>query len=233
MFSDDNTGLLRSGQESYTVLGHAFLQARYRTAIASLYRQEIDIPFLNRDDSRMAPNAFQAYLLTAEDSFGIEGLKFGGGHVTKVKGRTSSDFVSMSELAGVDGVERGVSVVGARYEIAEGVTVGGSDQYGWDIFNTSYGEGHMKHKFPGTDITTKSGLQITDQRSVGDELLGSFDTQMYGGTMSVDLKGFLATIGVTTTENGSRVRNPWGGNELEGERTREEFRVIVNYSIPF
>ncbi len=314
----DGTGLLRPEQESYTVLGHAFLTARYRTTIASLYRQEVDIPFLNRNDARMTPNAFEAYLITAENPFGIEGLKFGGGHVTKVKDNTSSDFVSMSELAGVDGLDRGLSVVGARYELAEGVTVGGSDQYGWDMFNTFYGEGNVQHKFPATDITAKSALQITDQRSVGDELLGDFDTQMYGATMSLDLKGFLATVGVTSTEKGGAVRSPWGGdpafnsvmvsdfdrageeswrvglaydfaqigldgfsaftnyvqgntpdsgaaaspdqnewnitvdyrpstdylanlwlrvragsNELEGERTREEFRVILNYSIPF
>jgi len=314
----DGTGLLQAGQESYTVLGYTFLQARYRTTTASLYRQEIDIPFLNRNDARMTPNSFEAYLVTAESPFGIDGLKFGGGHVTQVKANTSSDFVSMSELAGVDGLDRGLSVVGARYELSERALLGATDQYGWDMFNTFYGEGQLQHKIPATDITAKSALQLTDQRSVGDELLGGFDTQMYGAMMSLELKGFLATVGVTSTEKGSAVRNPWGGdpafnsvmvsdfdrageeswrvglaydfaqigldgfsaftnyvqgntpdsgdvatpdqnewnftvdyrptadflenlwfrvragsNELEGERTREEFRVIVNYSIPF
>jgi len=314
----DGTGLLQPGQESYTVLGHAFLQARYRATVASLYRQEIDIPFLNRNDARMTPNSFEAYLITAEEPFGIEGLKFGGGHVTEVKDNTSSNFVSMSELAGVDGPDRGLSVLGARYELTERALLGATDQYGWDMFNTFYGEGQLQHKIPATDITAKSALQLTDQRSVGDELLGGFDTQMLGAMMSLELKGFLATIGVTSTEKGSSVKNPWGGdpafnsvmvsdfnrageeswrvglaydfaqigldgfsafanyvqgntpdsgakatpdqnewnftvdyrpsvdflenlwlrvragsNELEGERTREEFRVILNYSIPF
>jgi hypothetical protein len=161
-------------------------------------------------------------------------------------------------------------------------------------------------------------VQFTDQRSVGDELHRGFDTQLYGAKMSFELKGFLATLGVTTTDDGSPILSPWGGdptfnsvmiddfsrsgedswrvglaydfdqigldgfsayanyvqgntpdsgpaatpdqnewnltvdykptpdflknlwlrvrigeNELEGERTREEFRIIVNYSVPF
>lgn len=315
----DGTGLLQDGQGGYTVLGHAFLQARYRSTTAHLFRQEIDIPFLNRDDARLTPKTFEAYLVTAEDPFGIDGLKFGGGHVTKVKDLASEDFVTMSELAGVeDGIDRGLSVVGARYEVTEKGLLGATNQYGWDMFNTFYGQGELLHKLPGTDIVAKTGLQMTDQRSVGDELLGGFDTQMYGVVLSFELKGFLATLGATTTDEGSDILSPWGGdpafnsvmiddfscagedswriglaydfsqivldgisaytnyvqgntpdggrmaspdqneldltvdyrptfdflenlwfrvrvgeNELEGVRTREEFRIIVNYSIPF
>ena len=316
--SRDGTLLLQEAQGGYAVLGHAFLQARYRSTTAHLYRQEIDIPFLNRNDARMTPNTFEGYLVTTEDPFSIDGLKYGIGHVTKVKGLTSEDFVPLSELAGVEHLDRGVSVIGARYEVSERGLLGATNQYGWDMFNTFYGQGELTHKIPATDITARTALQLTDQRSVGDELLGSFDTQMYGAMMSFELKGFLATLGVTTTDEGGAVLSPWGGdpafnsvmvgdftragedswrvglaydfsqiglrgfsananyvqgntpdsgpvatpdqnewnltvdykptpdflknlwlrvrvgeNELEGERTREEFRIIINYSIPF
>ncbi len=208
----DGTGLLQDGQAGYTSLGQAYLKLRYRTATAHLFRQEINIPFINRDDSRMTPKTFEAYLIGAEDPFGIKGLKFGGGHVTKVKDRTSTRFVPLSHLADVPSVDRGVSAIGARYNLSEHAWLGATNQYGWDMWNTFYGQGEVGVPIPNTEFTAKAALQFVDQRSVGDDLAGEFDTQFFGASLGLGLRGFLTSVAFTKTADEATIRNPWGGH---------------------
>ena len=56
----------------------------------------------------------------------------------------------------------------------------------------------------------KTGVQFTDQRSVGDELLGRFDTQHYGAKISLGYEGLIASTSLTYTANGASIRKPWG-----------------------
>ena len=208
----DGTGLLQPGQQGYTALGQAYLLARYRNATAHLFRQEIDIPYINRDDIRMTPKTFEAYFLSANDPLGIKGLEVGGGHVTRVKDRTSSRFVPMSHLAGVGEVDRGVTAVGARYDLSEDLWFGATNQYGWDLWNTFYGEMEFDMQVPRTDLTAQASFQFSDQRSVGDQLAGEFDTQLFGASLGFGLHGFLTSLSFTTTDEEATIRNPWGGH---------------------
>jgi hypothetical protein len=57
----DGTLLLRPRQRSYTVLGEAYGAIRYRDHEIILYRHEMDLPYVNRHDSRMTPNTFEGY----------------------------------------------------------------------------------------------------------------------------------------------------------------------------
>jgi hypothetical protein len=62
----------------------------------TVYRQLIDRPFINAQDTRMLPNTFEAYTLT-----GVAGpLSYTGGYVTKMKTRASDSFVWASNAAG-------------------------------------------------------------------------------------------------------------------------------------
>ena len=208
----DGTGLLQKGQRGYTSLGEAYLEARYERLTAQLFRQEINSPFINRNDSRMTPKTFEAYLLRTESPLGITGLSVGGGHVTKVKDRTSSRFVPLSHRAGVMGEDRGVTAIGASYRMSEDTMVGAINQYGWDLWNTFYAEAELTRAISGTEFTTKTSLQFIDQRSVGDEFAGDFDTQLFGASLGLGLRGFITSVAFTSTGDGDSVRNPWGGS---------------------
>lgn len=57
----DGTLLLKPGQKGITVLGKAYLAAKLLDdGMLKLYRQGLYLPYLNRDDSRMIPNTFEA-----------------------------------------------------------------------------------------------------------------------------------------------------------------------------
>ncbi|MGI9240422.1 MAG: OprD family outer membrane porin [Verrucomicrobiales bacterium] len=208
----DGTGLLQLGQRGYTALGEAYLEVRHAGVTTHLFRQEINVPFINRHDSRMTPKTFEAYLLSTEDPLGISGLSVGGGHITKVKDRTSSRFVPLSHRAGVRNFDRGVSAIGARYRLSEKAMVGATNQYGWDLWNTFYAEAELTRPITGTSFTSKAGLQVIDQRSIGDKLAGDFETQLFGASLALGLRGFITSAAFTSTGDDSTVRNPWGGN---------------------
>ena len=86
----------------------------------------------------MTPKTFEAYLLSTEDPLGISGLNVGGGHVTKVKDRTSSRFVPLSHRAGVGKFDRGVSAIGARYLLSDQAMVGASIALGLRGFSYDF-----------------------------------------------------------------------------------------------
>ncbi len=60
----DGTKLLAPGQEQITVLGEAFGAVRIAGQTIAGYRQLINRPFINPQDTRMVPNTFEAYTLT-------------------------------------------------------------------------------------------------------------------------------------------------------------------------
>ena len=60
----DGTKLLATGQEPITVLGEAFGAVRILGQTLTAYRQLVNRPFINPQDSRMVPNTFEAYTLT-------------------------------------------------------------------------------------------------------------------------------------------------------------------------
>ena len=107
----DGTLLLAPGQHGYTVLGELYgeflLNEDTRLSIG---RRGIDTPYLNRNDSRMTPNTFEAITLQGLYGGG-EGQaewRVGAGYFDEIKERNSDEFVSMATVAGApDGVERG------------------------------------------------------------------------------------------------------------------------------
>ena len=227
------SGLLEPVQESYTVLGEAYADIKTDWGHATLYRQRLDIPYLNASDVRMTPNTFEAYGI---HSTAIPNLAASIGHVQRIKFRNSTDFEHLSEHAGSKGSERGVTVAGARYEFTDKTFVGLIGEYGWDTFHTTYFEAEHYRKITD-DLSLKTGLQFTDQRSVGDELLGRFDAQHLGYKLSIGYQNFILTSAFTWTSGDHGIRKPWGGSpsynsviisdfDRAGERA---FRTGISY----
>ena len=200
------TGLLEPDQSDISVISRAYLQYDAgATSIFRLYRQDFNMPYINRQDSRMIPNTHEAYVAM----YPGESLQWVLGHVTKMKKQDSEEFVPMAEVAGVDGSDTGTSVVGARLTIDTDTNVGVVIQHTDDLFTTAFGEATFRRT-----LTEKWGLQLgaqyTHQASTGDELLGPFDTYSWGLRSKISYGGAVLTAAYTRTGD-DEIRKPFGG----------------------
>lgn len=231
----DGVGLLAEGQKGYTVLGELYADIKFSDSLFRAGRTRIDIPYINANDFRMTPNTFEAVGFRIGE---IDNLQLGLGHVFNIKTNTSTDFESMSEVAGAEGVERGVSAVSLRYNFSEDNYIALSEQYGWDMFNTVYLEGESLVEISDR-CRLRVGAQFTDQRSVGSELLGSFSTQSAAVKAAVQYCNLTTSISYQWTGSSNGIFKPWGGTPAyhssiiqDFDRAGEEsFRIGFTYDL--
>ena len=129
---------------------------------------------------------------------------------THMKRRNSDNFEPMSRAAGLRGTDEPVSLVGMRYNFTKSVNLGFVKLYAWEFMNTFYAEGNTGWQVTD-ELSIGTGGQFTDQRSVGDELTGNFDTSVYGARVSTTYKGATVSLAFSSTDNGGRIRSPFGG----------------------
>jgi hypothetical protein len=204
----DGTGLLKPGQEGYTVLGRAYGKLTYQDKIKiTLYRQYLDTPYVNKQFFRMTPNTFEAYTL-----FGDLGVfKFTGGYIARIKRRNSDEFVPMSQIGTIDNTNNGMVMLGAGLFLSEEFAIGAINYYVQDVINIFYAESYyLKTTAPGVDF--RISAQVTDQRSVGDDLLGSdFSTQVWGGQVAASYVNTIVRFAFSTVSKDKEIINPYGG----------------------
>jgi len=201
----DGTKLLAPGQESITVLGEAFGAVRILGQTLTGYRQLINRPFINPQDSRMVPNTFEAYTVTGS----ANAFSYTGGYITKMKVRQSDSFVWMSNTAGGTGSQKGVIYAGGTWDFAKNGYLRMDEQYAVDVFNTFYVEG--KYPIPIDDKTSLTlGAQYYPQSSVGDEQIGSFSTYGMGLQAALAHGPVGLQLYYTQTGKGYDTQNPFG-----------------------
>ena len=61
-------------------------------------------------------------------------------------------------------------------------------------------------------IDLDAGFQFSDQRSIGNELLGSFSTQQYGFKLRARYEKIVSTLVFTHTGSDQTILTPWGGS---------------------
>ncbi len=230
----DGSKLLAPGQNAINVVGKANLELNWDSWRARVYRQDFNIPYLNRDDSRMVANTFEAYALMHK----VKRFALLAAYVDKIKPRDANSFTAMSKAAGATGEGTGVAVLGGRYTFANHLTAGGLTLYNKDVFNTAYAEMNWTRKL--TPLTSlQGGIQYSDQRSVGDERLGSFSTHTWGAKTALSFRNAILTLAYTNTDSGAAIRSPFGGRpsynslmlgdfDFAGE---ESLRVGLSYNL--
>jgi hypothetical protein len=211
----DGTGLLAPGQQGYTVLGQLFARVRiHDDHEARLYRQAIDLPYINRRDSRMTPQTFE--LWGVDGRFGAvdryPNLRYFGGYVREIKLRNADQFISMGEAAAPDqGSNSGTWVAGVLLNPRGRVAIGISNYYTADIFNLTYAEAVGSRRW-SNGLAARTTLQFTEQHSVGAELAGDspFETWIAAGEVSASYLNVTLRVAFSTTGAGSGIRSPWG-----------------------
>ena len=203
----DGTLLLKPGQEGFSVLGEANVELKlHKDITATLYRQAFDLPYINRDDSRMVPNTFEAYTVIHTGP----GWDYGASHVTQMKRRFSDEFVSMSEAAGFSDTDEPMTLAGFSYNFSDDTNIGAINLYSWDYFNTLYAEANAVWSFRQGQALRLGG-QFTHQKDVGDAIGGDFDTFVYSGKVSGSWRNAIITLAFSSTDDDARIRSPYGG----------------------
>lgn len=208
----DGTLLLAPGQEGYSVLGELYADVRILDCLNLIVgRKEFDTPFINRNDTRMTPNTFEAIVLQGigELKDGAS-IKYGAGYFDQIKERNADDFVSMSVDAGST-VERGVFAAGGLYKKGN-FSFGGIDYYSEDMINIAYLEAKLEVPICN-EWKVNFATQYIDQRSVGDELLpdGDFNSRQFGIKAEVPVGDALFSAAYTDASGDANVQNPWSG----------------------
>lgn len=206
--NNNRSGLVTRDGDGFFTLGEAWTKLKAGPATATLFRQVLNLPFINANDSRMIPNTFQAYQLEVKPwSF----LRVNAGYITHIKGRDTADFVSMSEAAGAPEIDRGTSFAGVLLGSEDKSYLGAMNEVTWDLFSCTYAQGgHTWIVSPEVEI--RGDLQFADQRSVGSERIGSFDTQLYGARLATSCGGALLSFAYTGTARGAGLRDPFGAD---------------------
>jgi len=200
------TGLLEETQNSFTVLGEAYAELKFDQFEVIAYRREMDLPYINKEDIRQVPITHESYMIGRRGT----GTDFALGHVTQLKRRDEDSFISMSEAAGVTDKNKGVSVAGFQLQLPHQVRFGAMTQYGWDTFNTAYSD-LMWDSQRDSGWSNHLGFQYTDQRSVGDELLGNYDAQAWGIRGGLGYAGQSVKLAYTDYSDDGTIARPYGG----------------------
>jgi hypothetical protein len=211
----DGTGLLAPRQHHYNVLGQAYALIKItENHKLSLYRQEYDLPYVNKNDSRMTPKTFEGYSL--QGKFDRKGkrpkIEYIGGYITRMKDRNSDTFVTIGEASGAPSEpNRGLIMAGARISPTENFSFGAINYFVDDVLNIFYTEGN--YTWPVTDdLAFRFKGQFTDQRSVGDDLLmgSSFDTHVGGAEAAVSYRAGILRAAFSSTSGEAGIVSPFG-----------------------
>jgi outer membrane porin, OprD family len=207
--NEGGTNLLEPVQNGFDVLGQLNIQVKLTEDINfRAYRQSFSLPYLNKDDSRMVPNTHEAYIATGINA--LPNIDFITGYVNKMKQRNSDSFKHLSSVAGATGTDDGLVMAGARYHINDNADFGAINYYSFNIMNILYAEANYL-SYLTKIIPLKLSAQFTDQRSIGNESIGDFDTRSGAIKASISYKGAVVNTAASITDDNDGIRSPYGG----------------------
>ena len=213
----DGTTLLQPGQEGYTALGEFYADIRiYDGLNINVGAKGYDTPFINRNDTRMTPNTFEAVVLQGRVELGESSTDAGPAADGMGLGKDEKEVAVPPPTASKDAgairyglgyfyqikerndnqfvsmsVDAGATV--ERGVFAAGAlyekgkfSIGAIDYFSEDIINIAYGE--TKMEFPiSSDLKPKLALQFVDQSNVGDNLLDGDSFSGHQFGLKIDL----------------------------------------------
>lgn len=252
--------LLGPDNESYSILGEAYLQYKNSNTLVKVGRQKLDTPLAGSDDARMVPNLFEAALVVNSDipnttliaghvtgfAQGTFGRAYNGGLLAATAGYSAvdsrnqvGDFVNMGKYA-VGESTAGVSVVSATYKNGA-FKAQLWDYYAYDILNAIYGEASIGWTCLLSDaVKPFAAVQIIKENGVGDKILvGDVDSMYWGSKVGVNIGAFNAYVALSQqsqADAGESIQKatitPWGGMPAytQGMVTRHIFLAGTNAS---
>jgi hypothetical protein len=233
--SKDGTLLLDTGQDSYTVLGIANGKLRYKGISVTCCRHYLDLPYMNRQDSRMTPNTFEGVTVAKNEG----DLRFSTGYAWKIKLRNSNEFDSFTESRGFD-KDKGLIHGGVVWDPNENFHFGAIAATVPDLLGGLYHELGVGHQV-SEDVYLRFDGQFTFQWDPGDDLSGSQidDSWNLGFRGSASYKGAVFRLGAAFTGTGGSIVSLYGTNPsyvdlMQNTFTREnESAILASLSYDF
>lgn len=206
--SRDNTGLLAPGREGYGVLGIFNGKLRYKGIVLTGFRQYLDLPYVNRNDSRMTPNTFEAITLAKPKG----AFRFSTGYAWNFKPRTSDEFSSFTGALGLP-EDRGFAHAGAVWDPHEALHLGAIGGVVPDLFAGIYAELGVGREI-ADGVQLRFDGQFTHQWDVGQDLLGIGldDTWSLGLRGSTSYAGAVFRLGFSITGPDAPIVTLYGTN---------------------
>lgn len=200
--NEDGAQLLATGQKSINVLGEAYIELLHPYGSVKLYRQIINTPFINTNDSRMLPQTFEAIKLISLKDGPIDYIL---AYVDKMKTRDSDTFSDINQI--VDNNEA-VWVAGMRYRFTPQFRAGMITYHAEDYVNIHYAELDGTQEFT-EDSRLKYALQYIQQDSIGKEQGGDIDTHAWGLRLIYSLSDWQLFFNYTDVDNDHQIISPW------------------------
>jgi hypothetical protein len=195
--------------ESFSILGEAFIKAEFINISIKAGRQEMDTPFVNTNDNRLTPQSNEACILWFK---GVPKLGIFASYVSKIRGKTDTEFVSMTEYAEVPGEGEPVVLGGLIYEGMENLKVQVWGFHSKDFFNEVYFRADCDH--PVNEAWTWSGsAQYLSQKDTGDQSGGSLVSYTYAVESGVEAYGFGISAALAQVGD-DEILIPWGHDLL-------------------
>jgi len=245
--------LLGKNNDSYSILGEAYLQYKSGNTLFKGGRQKLDTPLAGSDDARMLPNLFEAYLLINNDiknttliaghatrfAQGTFGRAYGTGGLLGVTGGYSAvdasnqvgEFTNMGKYA-IGQETNGVSVVAASYKNGN-FKAQLWDYYAHDIVNAIYADASVSWTCLLSDsVKPFAAVQVISESEIGDKYAGSVSGLYYGAKVGAKVGSFTAYAAYSKTSENSAgettenaILSPWGGMPAytQGMVTRHMF----------
>lgn len=214
----DNTKVdptvLGKDNESYSILGEAYIQYKLQNTVVTAGRQKLNTPLAGADDGRMLPNLFQAYTLTNKDikdtsiflshathfaqgTFGRIYSSESGNLRDKILASTAAysavndrsqvgEFVNIGTYA-LGTKTDGLSIASATYSGIKNLKLQAWDYYAHDIMNSVYLQGDYKWDcLLSQKIKPFVAVQYIKENDVGDKLLKTIDLTKGDGSLDSD-----------------------------------------------
>ncbi|MFA5898920.1 MAG: OprD family outer membrane porin [Hyphomicrobium sp.] len=204
---EGGTLLLTDNQAEVSAMALANVRLRGFGQDLVVGRQLIKTPYINPQDNRMIPNAFEGVtLMRRRDE--VQALDYGVGYLWGFKARDSSYFVPFSQPLGVE-EDRGVLVGGAKVMPAKGLTVGAVDYLMADVVNTAFAE--VDWIVDVAPMQLRFSANYTDQRSAGADLAGEpFATDQVSARFAASYDSATLLIAASQNGKGAALRGPFG-----------------------
>lgn len=248
--------LFGKNNDSYSLLGEAYVQYKNGNTLFKAGRQKLDTPLAGSDDARMLPNLFEAYVLSntdikdttliaaqvtkfAQGTFGraytggVLGVT-GGYSLNNIRDVDTGQFVNMGGYA-IGNNTSGVTALAAIYSGIPGLKLQLWDYYAYDILNAIYAEANYIRSIGS--IAPYISAQYISERDVGSNMVISkvksdFTAAKAGlKVANFDIYGAIShnSKDATAAANGGTI-SPWGGMPAytQGMVTRHQFMAGTN-----
>ncbi|KIM12860.1 MAG: hypothetical protein KU38_03790 [Sulfurovum sp. FS08-3] len=185
-----------SQNNSYTLLGEAYLRLKLGQTKAVIGRQLFDSPFANSDDVGMTPNTFEGIVVTSKE---IPNAKIVGAYLAKWSGVDSDTPQEFTRLNG----DRGLYILGGVYGGVENLKLKAWFYNLQDNAMLSYFEANYDFKVDEVQVA------LATQYSVQDYENGDHST-IYGAFIEASTNHMRAVLAYNEVDGGA-ADNFFGG----------------------